>query len=147
MAEYLALGRVALTGGVVDAGTKFSSDDIPGRFWKPIDKEAKAAVRARDEASRAEAEEVAFVAGSGEPDPRIAELEAALAEATDLAKLRDDEITALTEDVASGLEEISRQHGEIEALTAERDEAKAALSKFDGDGDGNPGGSKPKPTE
>ena len=126
MAEYLALGRVALTGGVVDAGTKFSSDDVPGRFWKPIDKEAKAAVRARDEASRAEAEEVAFVSGSGEPDPRIAELEAALAEATDLAKLRDDEIVALTERAEA---------------------AEAALSKFDGDNDGKPGGSKPKPTE
>lgn len=122
MAEYLALGRVALTGGVVEAGSRFSSDDVPGRFWKPIDKEAKAAVRARDEASRAEAEEVVFVAGSGEPDPRIAELEAALAEATDLAKLRDDEIVALTE----------------RAETAE-----AALLKFDGDGDGKPGGSKP----
>ena len=147
MAEYLALDRVALTGGVVEAGSRFSSDDVPGRFWKPIDKEAKAAVRARDEASRAEAEEVVFVAGGGEPDPRIAELEAALAEATDLAKLRDEEIVALTEDVASGLEEISRQHGEIEALTERAEAAEAALSKFDGDNDGKPGGSKPKPAE
>ena len=121
MAEYLALDRVALNGGVVEPGTKFSSDDVPGRYWKPIDKEAKAAVRARDEARKAE--DVVFVAGSGEPDPRIAELEAALKEAEDLAKLRDDEIVALTE----------------RAETAE-----AAIAKFDGDDDGKPGGSKPK---
>lgn len=123
MAEYLALDRVALHGGVVEPGSKFSSDDVPGRYWKPIDKDAKAAVRARDEARKAAAEEVVFVAGDGEPDPRIAEMEAALKEAEDLAKLRDEEITALT----------------VRAEAAE-----AALFKFDGDGDGKPGGSKPK---
>lgn len=135
MAEYIALDRVALTGGVVEAGTKFSSDEVPGRFWKPIDKDAKAAVRARDEARQAAA--VVLVAGDGEPDPRIAELEAKLSEAEDLAKLRDEEIAALTDDVTSALQEIARQAEEIETLTA-------SLAKFDGDGDGKPGGSKPK---
>ncbi|MFI8683200.1 hypothetical protein ACIGFJ_12635 [Brevundimonas diminuta] len=135
MAEYIALDRVALTGGVVEAGTKFSSDEVPGRFWKPIDKDAKAAVRARDEARQAAA--VVLVAGDGEPDPRIAELEAKLSEAEDLAKLRDEEISALTDDVTSALQEIARQAAEIETLTA-------SLAKFDGDGDGKPGGSKPK---
>lgn len=135
MAEYIALDRVALTGGVVEAGTKFSSDEVPGRFWKPIDKDAKAAVRARDEARQAAA--VVLVAGDGEPDPRIAELEAKLSEAEDLAKLRDEEIAALTDDVTSALQEIARQAEEIESLNA-------SIAKFDGDGDGKPGGSKPK---
>ncbi len=135
MAEYIALDRVALTGGVVEAGTKFSSDEVPGRFWKPIDKDAKAAVKARDEARQAAA--VVLVAGDGEPDPRIEELEAKLSEAEDLAKLRDEEIAALTDDVTGALQEIARQAAEIETLTA-------SIAKFDGDGDGKPGGSKPK---
>lgn len=137
MAEYLALDRVALSGGVVEAGAKFSSDEVPGRFWKPIDKDAKAAVKARDEARKATAEPLALVADDGDPDPRIAELEAKLAEAAELAAMRDEEIAALTDDVASGLQEIARQAEEIETLTA-------SLAKFDGDGDGKPGGSKPK---
>ncbi|MFC5373971.1 hypothetical protein ACFPIF_15515 [Brevundimonas faecalis] len=117
MAEYLALDRVALTGGVIEPGAKFISDAVPGRHWKPIDKEAKAAVKARDDARKAaEAEDGVLFVGSGGPDPRIAELEAALKDAAELAELRDAEI----------------------------EELKAQIAKFDRDGDGAPGGSKPR---
>lgn len=127
MAEYLALERVALNDGVRETGEKFTSDAVPGRAWKPIDKEAKAAVRARDEAARAPVD-VVLVPGDGKQAERIAELEKELAEAQALAALRDEEIATLTQ---------------------ERDEARADVAAFDRDGDGKPGGSKPQkpPTE
>lgn len=52
-AGYIALERIALSTGLVEKGEKFGSDAVPGKFWKPIDKEAKAAVKARDEAIKA----------------------------------------------------------------------------------------------
>ncbi|WP_338575712.1 hypothetical protein V8J38_11150 [Brevundimonas olei] len=135
MAEYIAEKRLALAGGIVEEGGAFKSDAVPGQHWLPQDREAKAAVKARD---AAKAEAVAHSKSEAEKsDSRIAELEAKLAEAEDLAKLRDEEIAALTEDVASGLQEISRQAAEIEALTA-------SIAKFDGDSDGKPGSFKPK---
>jgi hypothetical protein len=50
MARYVALQRLALSMGIVEMGQEFVSDDVPGRFWKPLDREARAAVKARDEA-------------------------------------------------------------------------------------------------
>lgn len=70
-AGYIALERIALPTGLVEKGEKFGSDLVPGRAWKPIDKEAKAAVKARDEARKAEA--------APSSDPRVAELEAKVA--------------------------------------------------------------------
>lgn len=107
MADYIALERVALSTGLVEKNTKFSSDAVPGRQWKPVCKDARAAVKARDAAVR---EAPSPAAG---PDPRVAELEAALAEAEQLAAMRDEEIEGL----------------------------KAQIAKFDGDRDGNVGGS------
>lgn len=68
MAKYIALNRIVLPGGIVEPGVQFDSDLVPGSQWKPIDKDAKAAVKARDEAVRAESVVKA--------DPRVAELEA-----------------------------------------------------------------------
>lgn len=120
MAEYIAEKRLALTGGIVEEGSAFKSDAVPGQHWIPQDKEAKAAVKDRD-AAKSDAP-VVLKAGSGEPDPRIAELETALKEAGELAELRDAENDQLRTDLA---------------------EARAVIAKFDGDGDGKPGGSKP----
>lgn len=92
MAQYIALERIALGTGLVEAGCKFDSDGIPGKFWKPIDKDAKAAVKARDEAAKAGA-----VASA---DPRVAELEAALAAANSEAERLQAEVEALTAPVA-----------------------------------------------
>lgn len=89
MAQYVALERIALTSGLVEKNAKFDSDGVPGRMWKPVCKDAKAAVKARDEAAKAAAVPSA--------DPRVATLEAALAEAC---------------------EEINRLQAEVEALTA-----------------------------
>lgn len=98
MAQYIALERIALGTGIVEANQKFDSDAVPGRVWKPICKDAKAAVKARD----AEAKESAAPSA----DPRVAVLEAALAE-------RDAEI--------------ERLQAEVEALTAPpADDADAA---------------------
>ncbi|WP_374387078.1 hypothetical protein [Brevundimonas sp.] len=107
-----------MNGAVIGAGCEFESDAVPGRAWLPRDKDAKAAIRAREEAARAKLEPAPV-----EADPRVAELEAKLAEADELAKLRDDENAA---------------------LKARAEAAEAALAKFDGDQDGKPGGSKPK---
>lgn len=133
MPRYKALARLAFRTGIVEPDTEFESDLVPGDFWKPLDKEAKAAVKARDVAAQTEAEPFVHIPGSDEPDPRIADLEAKLVEADDLAKLRDDEISELT--------------SERDALASEVDDLKAAIAKFDPDGDGKPGGGKPKPTE
>lgn len=89
MPRYLALERIALGTGIVEKDAQFDSDGVPGRAWKPLCKDAKAACRARDEAAK-----VAPVAGD---DPRVAVLEASLAEAC---------------------EEINRLQAEVEALTA-----------------------------
>lgn len=74
MAQYIALERLALNSGIVEKGQKFASDDVPGRQWRPIDKDAKAAVKARDAAAKAAAE------SAEAEDPRVAELEAANAD-------------------------------------------------------------------
>ncbi len=50
MAQYVALERIALSAGIVEKNAKFDSDGVPGKTWKPICKDAKAAVKARDEA-------------------------------------------------------------------------------------------------
>lgn len=73
MPKYIALNRVVLPGGIVEKDATFESDLVPGSQWKPIDKEAKAAVKARDA-------EVSQPVGADKPDPRVAEL-AALNEA------------------------------------------------------------------
>lgn len=88
MGRYMALERVALSTGLVEKGAQFESDAVPGRAWKPIDKDAKAAVKARDAAAR----EVA----APSVDPRVAELEAALAEACGEINRLQSEVEALT---------------------------------------------------
>lgn len=85
-AGYQALERIALPTGIVEAGAKFGSDAVPGRAWLPLDDEARAAVKARDEAVKVEP------APKGE-DPRIAELQAKLADA-------ETQIAALTSRLA-----------------------------------------------
>jgi len=87
-AGYMAMERIVLPTGLVEKGEKFGSDAVPGKFWKPIDKEAKAAVKARDEAAKA-----GVVVSA---DPRVAELEAALAAANSEAERLQAEVEALT---------------------------------------------------
>ena len=87
-AGYIALERIALSAGLVEKGEKFGSDAVPGKFWKPIDKEAKAACRARDEAAK--------VAAPVSEDPRVAALEARVAELEAENAAKDAEIEALT---------------------------------------------------
>jgi len=88
-AGYLALERIVLPTGIVEKGEKFGSDLVPGRAWKPIDKEAKAAVKARDEARKASDVPAA-------EDPRVAELEARVAELEADIAAKDEQIEALT---------------------------------------------------
>lgn len=88
MAQYIALERVALTSGLVEKGAKFDSDAVPGRVWKPICKDAKAAVKARDEAAKASAVPSA--------DPRVAELERIAAEQAQVINDLQAEVEALT---------------------------------------------------
>ena len=85
MPMYLALARLAMPQGIVEAGEKFASDLVPGKFWKPIDKEAKAAVKARDQAKAAPA-----------GDEQVSALEAALAEAKAEINRLQAEIEVLT---------------------------------------------------
>jgi hypothetical protein len=78
MARYKALAKIPLPSGMVEVDEEFTSDLVPGTNWKPLDKEARDAVKAR-----------AFVKapGSSAPQPDLAtkaELDAtkaALAEA------------------------------------------------------------------
>ncbi|WP_292229323.1 hypothetical protein [Brevundimonas sp.] len=108
MARYQALARLALKDGLIETGQEFESDAIPGTFWHPLDKAAEAAVAKRDKA-------VTKPAPAAGPDPRVAELEAALKEAGELAELRDAENAELKTS--------------LEAVTAERDALKEAGSK------------------
>ena len=94
MAQYIALERIALGTGLVEAGCKFDSDGIPGKFWKPIDKDAKAAVKARDEAAKASA--VKPDAAAGLADLRVAELEQVVAEQAQVINDLQAEVEALT---------------------------------------------------
>jgi hypothetical protein len=87
-AGYIALERIALSTGLVEKGEKFASDAVPGKFWKPIDKEAKAAVKARDDAAKAGAVVSA--------DPRVAELERVAAEQAQVIADLQAEVEALT---------------------------------------------------
>lgn len=87
-AGYIATARIALPTGIVEKGEKFGSDAVPGRAWKPLDKEAKAAIRARDEAEKADA--------APSNDPRVGELEARVAELEAENAKQAAEIEALT---------------------------------------------------
>lgn len=82
-AGYMALERIALPTGLVEKGEKFGSDLVPGRAWKPIDKEAKDAVKARDEAAK----EAAAVPAEANPL-------AAVVEALEMECLEKDEVIA-----------------------------------------------------
>lgn len=88
MAQYVALERIALVSGLVEKNAKFDSDGVPGKFWKPVCKDAKAAVKARDEAAKAAAVPSA--------DPRVAELERVVAEQAQVINDLQAEIEALT---------------------------------------------------
>lgn len=88
MAQYVALERIALTSGLVEKNAKFDSDGVPGRMWKPVCKDAKAAVKARDEAVRA--------AAIPSADPRVAELERVVAEQAQVINDLQAEVEALT---------------------------------------------------
>lgn len=46
MGQYRAKARLFL-GRLVEVGEEFSSNDVPGRNWEPLDDEAKAAVTDR----------------------------------------------------------------------------------------------------
>lgn len=52
MGLYRAKSRLFL-GRLVEVGEEFSSDDVPGRNWEPLDDEAKAAVADRFGAAEA----------------------------------------------------------------------------------------------
>lgn len=103
MARYAALQRLALSTGIVEQGQEFVSDDVPGRYWKPLDREAKAAVKERDAAPpkpnfKAPTDrEVAL-------EKEVATLKGQLAEAeaeTEKLRAEVDELTAPAEDAAA----------------------------------------------
>lgn len=71
MPRYKTTVRAYVGSELLGENVEFSSDAVPGRTWRPICKDAKAAVRARDEAAKA-----ASSPKPAEPDPRVAELEA-----------------------------------------------------------------------
>lgn len=89
MAQYVALERIALTSGLVEKNAKFDSDGVPGRMWKPVCKDARAAVKARDEAAKA-------AASAPSADPRVAELERIVAEQAQVINDLQAEVEALT---------------------------------------------------
>lgn len=101
MAEYLALERIVLPSGIVEPNVKFSSDIVPGQAWKPIDKEAKAAVKARDAAKAAAAEAPSLA----QADARVAELEARVAELETENAAQAEQIEALTAPPADAAEQ------------------------------------------
>ena len=53
MGRYVATAPVALATGIVPEGGEFSSEDVPGLAWSPLDKDAEKAV-AKANADRAE---------------------------------------------------------------------------------------------
>lgn len=92
MPRYKTTVRAFVAGTLLGEDVEFSSDDVPGRTWRPIDKDAKAAVRAREDADRKAAADAAV----GVEDPRVAGLEAALSEANDRINELQAEVEALT---------------------------------------------------
>lgn len=70
MARYRAKSYIP---GLAVEGGEFESDLVPGLAWEPLDKEAKAAVKAA-----AEAREAMLAPKAPAVDPKIAELEAEL---------------------------------------------------------------------
>jgi hypothetical protein len=60
----------------------------------------------------------------------------------DLGKPGDAPANDAADDLTAQVADLSAQ---VDALTKERDELKAQVAKFDPDGDGRPGGSKPAP--
>lgn len=76
MARYSAKGKLYNGVRIVEEGEEFDSEAVPGLLWKPLDKAARDAVKAR-----------AFVSAPGRPpanpaaDAEVAALKAQLAEA------------------------------------------------------------------
>lgn len=92
MPRYKTTVRAYVAGELLGEDVEFSSDDVPGRTWRPIDKDAKAAVRARDEAARKAAADAAV----GAEDPRVVGLERFIAEQTQIIIDLQAEVEALT---------------------------------------------------
>ena len=121
MARYRAKSYIP---GLAVEGGEFESDLVPGLAWEPLDKEAKAAVKAAAEAREA------MLAPKAPAD----EFEQAWTEAV-------AECDALKVELA---ETVKRGAEAIAVLQARVAELEAAIAPVDGDGDGKPGGSAKK---
>lgn len=141
--NYAASVPVFVDGNFYKADQSFSTDAPLSVTWIPLNAEAKAKVKARD---KAEADEVKLIAGDGDLAAKLDEREAKVR--AELA----DEISALQARAQAAEAKISA--GDDDALDALAEEAKAkdaeiadlkarlkVFEPFDGDKDGNPGGS------
>lgn len=65
MAKYRAKGSLYVGGHLLNPGTEFESDAVPGKNWEPLDDEAKTAHRARFPQPAAPA--------APDPEPKVVE--------------------------------------------------------------------------
>lgn len=118
MAQYRVLSRSFIGNRIVEEGEEVPYDGIPGSNLEPLDAEAKKAV-----AAAGRRRHPASAAG-------------------------DDKALAAANERADTAEAAAKEAEErVTALEAELAAANEQIAKFDGDGNGKTGGSKPKEPE
>ncbi len=110
MPRYKTTVTAFVEGILLGENVEFSSDAVPGRTWRPIDKGAKAAVRERDEAAKAAKVPVA--------SEREVELEKVVESLQLDLIVANDKLGEAYEKLSDASARINELQAEVEALTA-----------------------------